>query len=309
MKKPSEQHIKQLENVPDFKHGSLKNEILSHFFDDSINLLRGELSDVYPITVECIGITYPDPAYRIARYRRPNYIFEYVTDGVGYVENDGKHYTVRRGDVYVLEPHSTHTYGADPKEPYSKMWINFRSKHFGQIFSALGLSGVTHFPKADCKELFTELTQLDRVSLFNQYVCYDALKILLQICAELMKSLRTDNKVVPQEILNVKRKLDDALYTNVSIEKICESLHLSRSFVINQFKTHYGLPPHQYLLNAKIRHAKTMLRQSAMRIGEIADLLGFCDEYAFSNIFKKKTGISPKEFRQLSEEQIPPDHA
>ena len=82
-----------------------------------------------PISPQQAGITYPDPSYEIRRDRSMPfydfvYVFEYVTKGKGYIECNGRKYTVRAGDFYFLnrriEPH----YYPDPADPYEKIWAN-----------------------------------------------------------------------------------------------------------------------------------------------------------------------------------------
>ena len=48
----------------------------------------------------------------------------------------------------------------------------------------------------------------------------------------------------------------------------------------------------------KIAKAKTMLLEQDMKIYEVADKLGFESAFYFSKVFKKVTGVSPRDFVQ-----------
>ena len=62
------------------------------------------------------------------------------------------------------------------------------------------------------------------------------------------------------------------------------------------FKKVNGKTVFQYLTQVRIHHAKLLLCNTSMKIGEIGKRVGFPDEYYFSRVFKKYTGISPAAF-------------
>jgi AraC-like DNA-binding protein len=53
---------------------------------------------------------------------------------------------------------------------------------------------------------------------------------------------------------------------------------------------------HQYFISIKIVKAKELLGRG-LAVKEVASRLGFKDEYYFSRLFKKKTGLSPSRWK------------
>ena len=47
--------------------------------------------------------------------------------------------------------------------------------------------------------------------------------------------------------------------------------------------------------------ARSLLRVSEFRVGEVAEMLGFYDIYAFSHFFTENEGISPSEYRRRAQ--------
>jgi two-component system response regulator YesN len=53
----------------------------------------------------------------------------------------------------------------------------------------------------------------------------------------------------------------------------------------------------EYTTNIRVKKAKELLRSTAQTSSEIAYQVGYIDPHYFSSVFKKKTGFSPKEYR------------
>lgn len=60
----------------------------------------------------------------------------------------------------------------------------------------------------------------------------------------------------------------------------------------------FGVSPKEYVTMLRLKMAEEMLHGEKYTITRIALLLGFCDVYHFSKVFKEKKGISPSEYRQ-----------
>jgi AraC-like DNA-binding protein len=73
---------------------------------------------------------------------------------------------------------------------------------------------------------------------------------------------------------------------------------MSYSLFRKTFKEITGLSPHQYRLTIRLHRAERLLRSTNMQISRIAEILGFSSIYYFSELFKKKTGQSPLEYRK-----------
>jgi AraC-like DNA-binding protein len=265
-----------------------KEEWHFFFFDKNTNL---------PIAIENIGITHPNPHYIVERKNSDYFIMEYVISGKGYLNVDGKKHTLEAGDVYCLEPGHDHAYYADAKKPFQKIWINFFSSFFVEVFKSFQLSGKTVFHKCEnCYPYFQELRLLTGFSNYSDKICYRALPILLQILCELAEKSRADNADISQTAIELKRYLDDALYSTITIDELSEKVYISKSQINREFAKYFDDTPINYLLNRKIDMAKKLLKTS-LHIKEVSDKLAFSNPHYFSRIFKQKTGMSPMDYK------------
>ncbi len=104
----------------------------------------------------------------------------------------------------------------------------------------------------------------------------------------------------------VKRAMDyiDAnFHRDISIYSIGSHLQLSESHLSHLFKEHSGYTVLGYLQNRRIREAMKLLRESSLQITEIYQRCGFLSGSYFSKLFKRYTGISPREYRKGSSTQ------
>lgn len=266
----------------------LENEVLTYIYHSQKKV---------PLSIESFGITFPSPNFHIQRYDAKYFILEYIVSGKGYLKINGKLHELQANDVYLLEPGSSHEYYADKDEPFKKYWINFRSDVFFNIFNEYDLKHIYVFRDTDISEEMTKIFELEKVSLYNDQIYKEASKHLFAIFMKLAEKneIKTKGSVVAQQIL---AELDKAIDSSISIDEICNTLFISRSKLIREFKKHYDITPHAYLMNRKISFSKMLLQNTNHSIKSIANHLGFADEHYFSNVFKNKTGMTPSEYRK-----------
>jgi AraC-like DNA-binding protein len=66
---------------------------------------------------------------------------------------------------------------------------------------------------------------------------------------------------------------------------------------IHKFKDLTGMTPIEYLTQIRINEAKFLLSNSPLNVAEISSIVGYDDPLYFSRVFKKVTGISPKNYK------------
>lgn len=97
------------------------------------------------------------------------------------------------------------------------------------------------------------------------------------------------------------RKSIDYIYDNlnrpISVSELAEKQGLSTGYFSRLFVTETGMNVNQYINEVKIKTAQNMLKFSESSILDIAISLGFSSQSAFSSVFKKVTGMSPKVYR------------
>ncbi len=106
---------------------------------------------------------------------------------------------------------------------------------------------------------------------------------------------RKTNRLHAQKALALMEK---QVRENILVEDFARKLGLSDEHFIRVFRDEVRMTPHQYFTRLKVEGASGMLMSTDKSVGEISDWFGFENQFHFSRIFKKCTGMSPLQYRR-----------
>ena len=145
-------------------------------------------------------------------------------------------------------------------------------------------------------------TVVDRT--LHQSSSFKELEQQLLDYSESLLQIREDHLVVSSDLIrHINAFLRNHIYDNVSLKDIANQFEISPSYLCRIFKIYYNDTPISYYNLMKIQEAKRIMEEYYhMKIKDVAELLGFSDQYYFSKVFKQQYGVSPSVFRaQLTE--------
>lgn len=91
----------------------------------------------------------------------------------------------------------------------------------------------------------------------------------------------------------------------ISIEEAAAELRISAGHLSRLFRQETGRTFTDYLMHIRVKRAAELLRDPTVKVYEVADLVGYADARYFGQIFKKITGLTPKEFKDGSRPRRP----
>jgi transcriptional regulator GlxA family with amidase domain len=83
-----------------------------------------------------------------------------------------------------------------------------------------------------------------------------------------------------------------------TVDDLGREVGLSRSALADRFIHLIGVPPMHYLINWRMQVASQKLRDTSASLAQVAELVGYDSEAAFSRAFKKEFGTAPATWRR-----------
>lgn len=105
-------------------------------------------------------------------------------------------------------------------------------------------------------------------------------------------------------IFQLREKMSENLAHNWTVEKMSETVGLSKPYLQKLFKLTTGTSPQTFLHDQRLEKARELLEGDWEQIGQIGLKIGMPHESHFTRDFKKKYGLTPTAYRKQYHENI-----
>lgn len=113
----------------------------------------------------------------------------------------------------------------------------------------------------------------------------------------LCRRFKTYNKDYKNHIvINVKKYINEHIEEKLTLNKVAGEFNISPNYLSILFSKNNDIGFSDYINQSKIDAAKRMMADGDYKIYEISDRLGFESAFYFSRVFKKMTGVSPRDY-------------
>lgn len=218
-----------------------------------------------------------------------------------------EHFDVFEGDVFILPAGISHKSKCERKVGTTNYYLHMAPVIGDNIggeppqndgITRLAISTVIHCQNnMMVRSLFEEITQLyystkperdDVISTLLQTLLFT-----LYQCDNSVSSKKDD---IVNKCLDIMKESPNVLFKELEMAKL---LYVSDKTLRAEFVNKFGKTFYQYQMDTKLGQAGIyLIEYPTMKLSEIADLLGFCDEFHLSKVFKKKYGVSPIQYRK-----------
>lgn len=236
----------------------------------------------------------------------PHHELIFITGGSGDITVDQKKYSVKKGMLFYICPDVLHSIETSREEP-----IYFFSVHFS--YAEVSFEEGKWAVRDEKKMLPIQPAQ----ELKDYYPIEDIFKKLVDTWNAKLPGYEFITKTILQQLLvalyqNKRRQnpnyanslkverviayMHQHIQQRVTLPELSAVMHMSPFYLSRTFKMITGYSIIEYFNRIKIDKAKELIVEGDKKVKEVAQALGFTDEFYFSRIFKKVEGVSPSEF-------------
>ena len=234
----------------------------------------------------------------------------YVTRGSGVFESrETGQLPVQAGNILFLKPGQWHRYRPDPAVGWDETWFKMDGSSVKRLLNRPEFSTpVLRVGLGEnLRDLFDQLVATAREAAFGfEYILAGlAVQILARILVECSAPEFRDD-AIQQMVTRARHRLLEDVNGTTDLRALARELGVSYSTFRRAFKACTQLSPGQFQLQSKIQKAEQLLSDTELPVGEVAERLGFPSMYYFSQIYKRKTGLSPLSYRRKYSVPAPP---
>ncbi len=220
-------------------------------------------------------------------------------------------------DIMEMDTLRLHTFSSDLRAWCVSFTFEFvseslKSLHPGPHRPLIDLPQipVLHFSTQECKSLESQLSLLEN-SLFNTKHFYRQELIRLYFKSFSLElgnilfmrekdAVQTSSHIGKRDFITLDfiKLVSKYFATEHTVKFYADHLCISTKHLTRIIKSTTGKTPHVILYQQIIQHAKSMLEDDKITVGQIAEDLHFSDQAAFCKFFKKQMGISPTTYRK-----------
>ncbi|MBQ4527182.1 MAG: helix-turn-helix transcriptional regulator [Clostridia bacterium] len=230
--------------------------------------------------------------FEVERNMEKEHLLVLVKSGSFYLESASGKCTVNAGEAAIFYPNEK--FYRRVKEPITMYLFRFHTK-----------KQFRHEPKIVFKNKERIQSTLNLLETLDNKLYHDDFSLRESLFNDIitqyiLESEAEDVYTTDPDPLIAKAKLifEQYLHEKTPLTDTAEKLGISYVHFIRRFKQSTGVTPGEYLTKIRLERAKIFLAQNDMMIKEIAPRCGFENEYYFSNVFKKYTGMTPTAFRK-----------
>jgi AraC family transcriptional activator of pobA len=180
----------------------------------------------------------------------------------------------------------------------------------GYNFFSYAVNEALHLSAEEEDDLITILNKIDKecmhIDTYTQEIILSQIELLLNYSKRFYERQFITRKSHNHQLLAKFERLVDVFFESsattqpelLTVQRMAELMNLSPNYLSDLLRMHTGQNTQQHIHQRLIEKAKEKLSTTNLSVSEIAYTLGFEHAQSFSTLFKKKTNLSPLEFRQ-----------
>lgn len=236
----------------------------------------------------------------------------FITSGEGTFHLDDTIVNVNQWDLIIINPNCLHTeksfVKSNPLE-YVVLGVDNLSLNFTESYGLINnennkklyeIINLTQGKEPILNYLNCLINEIELKEYDYEVSCKSLLNLFITQIVRNIPSLLFLEK--PQDKLNlecvtIKNYIDAHYSENITLDSLSNLSFVNKFHLVHTFTKQIGVSPINYVINKRIDESKNLLATTNYSIRDISLIVGFSNSSYFSQMFKKITGVSPKNYR------------
>jgi AraC-like DNA-binding protein len=264
----------------------------------------------FKITEELGGLEILNAKYEkqnFSRHSHEGYTIGVIDEGAQRFYRTGGHHIAPQDTIILVNADEVHSGHSASEGGWAYRAMYPLPEQLAKITQELNLPsyGAPYFPNAVVEDpelanqlrlVFNTLEASDNPLLRETLIYGMLVKLITKHGKSTLKPNLNDNAY--KQLALVKEFLDDFPQADVSLEDLSKLAALSPYHLVRAFQKRYGLPPHAYQIQSRLRLARKLLKQGN-KISDVAQECGFHDQSHLHRHFKRANGYTPGQFVKM----------
>lgn len=262
---------------------------------------------VWPVYPYCVEDAVRDCKVYFNERNRRYMLINVILDGdLLYRDSSGREYYLDKGSLFIVPLNCEYSFKTTTLCHYRKLVLEISGDMLLQLQERLGICGcklLTGGHESVIESVF------DLRALMRKGDAADVPKMLGMVWEILTAVSETEyHDDASSCTITAKAKvwLENSLASNGSIKNLACELGICHSLLDRIFLAETGMTPQRYRVEYRYKQAMYYLANTSCSIKEISVRLGYSNQLYFSNDFRKRSGVSPTEFRKTSQSRVQP---
>lgn len=240
--------------------------------------------------------------HRYARHTHATYTVGLIEYGVEEFQNAGTTLRAAAGQVVLVNPDTPHTGQAGVPEGWRYHALYPSIELMREIAAEIGgPRGTPCFPDGVVDDpVAARLLRAANRGAERADALASSSLLRLALAGLLRRQTRRDaaggpdrpGAAAPRAVRAARDILHAGLAAPPSLPRLAAAVGMGPYALLRAFRATYGLPPHAYLIDLRVRRARTLL-DHGMRPAEVAAAVGFADQSHLTRHFKRAVGVPP----------------
>ncbi len=250
--------------------------------------------------IQSFGWAESGPTYYTRRENATSYMILFTISGGGLLEYDGNRYELHEGDGFFIDCRKPHFYRT-LEDRWEHLDLHILGPMLGPVYAEYARSRPPVFHESLTGPL---MTKLEAVAHLMDYSVpardFRMAGMLFDIATGLLSQSApqtTGETALTDNLQYLIRYIDRHYADKMTLDFLSRFSGISKYYLSREFHRYTGFSPNEYIIRQRISGAQELLWRTNEPIATIAERVGIPNVQHFSKLFRRVTGMSPREYR------------